>query len=451
MSHLIPQKSLANGTRVRLGNQLFVSVGGSLFEYEINPFYAHYLQGYSVRQIYIDEYVKLLSTYSGIIINDTIVSMEPGYANGYFCKIGDRYFLCSDHLYEWKPPDTFVEIPSGANVFAGYSRKLVVFQNKIYALNTKSINVVGPAFSLTPIHQGFEYFDMEVADSMLVFSTREGHVYAFNGKESRLLAQLQTRVRDVYASGNKIYLSSDQGVYTVENFEPQTLKQLSKTPFAVMVYNDPQNITWIATENGLYLIPPQQQEPILLIKEVEFNRAALFHRNDTIYAGSVEGLFVIDTYNLIRNFLPQYLNQTNYLKQQRRKLLFSYLIIGLVILSGGGIAWHYIRKKQRRLVLPQAEVAPSISLSEITQVIRNYQIQSVEQLAAHYHTNTVQLNRQFKVFDTTPGKFLKQVKISWAQELLDDNAELEHIATLTGYSVAFLKKELKQNVPSKTR
>jgi transcriptional regulator GlxA family with amidase domain len=47
--------------------------------------------------------------------------------------------------------------------------------------------------------------------------------------------------------------------------------------------------------------------------------------------------------------------------------------------------------------------------------IKNFNIRTVEALAERYKTNAEQLNRIFKNFDTTPGKFMKTVKLDFAK------------------------------------
>ena len=84
----------------------------------------------------------------------------------------------------------------------------------------------------------------------------------------------------------------------------------------------------------------------------------------------------------------------------------------------------------------------SYSLEQIKKDVILYKIVSVEALAEHYKTNAVQLNRQFKHFGTTPGKFLKKVKISWARTLLKQGMELGDIAKTIGYSTRLLIDEL---------
>lgn len=441
MATLIPQRSLVNGTLARVDDHLFVSVGGSLFEYAINNYYKHYYQECSIRDIYIEKNLKVISTYSGIFINDTIKAVSPSYSNGCFTKIKGNYYLSADSLYLYTSPNTFKSDPSGTNLFAGYSRKLIEYQTNIFALNTKSVNQFDSSFGLRPIHQGFEYYDIETVDSLLLFCTGTGEVFQFDGQKSQMLCKLNTRIRDIYSYSNTLYFSTDEGVYTLQNRQANTLKMLFPLKLSVMVIIDLQNNTWIATENGLFVLPDKGQEPIEFIKGVEFNRGALTCFGDEIYAGSIEGLYVINIYAVVKNFLPLYLNKKSLDESafQLRMLVIGSLTVALLLLAG------YIVYKRRRKIsfaTTQMKDEPAFTLEKIGEDIRTHNIMTVEGLAEHYKTNTVQLNRQFKTFDTTPGKFLKKTKLSLASELLKNGVPMEDVVAKTGYSVGYLKKEL---------
>ncbi len=443
MAYLIPQHSISNASKVDLDDRLFVSVGGSLFEYVVNKHYNHLNATISVRDIYLEDGLKVVSSYSGIYINDTIKVMKPGYSNGYFRKIRNKYYLSADHLYEFIPPGEFQIIKSGDNVFAGYSRKLVEYRNSIYSLNTKSVNRLDSNFELQPIHQGFEYYDMEVVGDKLIFCTQTGEVFVYDGQKVSQLLKLNTRIRDIYAFKNTIYFSSEEGVFTINGLDSSSLKQFTQTPFTVMVLIDALRNTWISTENGLFVLPDKQKELIPYIKDVEFNRGALTLYNDSLYAGSISGLYVIDCYYVVKNFLPQYLNKIQTDKSEQRKTLGLYAAGLVILVSGLGFAaYRVLNKKSAGLIIPQKETSPALTLENIAEAIRTHNIMTVEGLAEFYHTNTVQLNRQFKVFETTPGKFMKNVKLNYARELLKNKVPMEEVVAKVGYSASFMKKEL---------
>jgi AraC-like DNA-binding protein len=445
LAYLIPQKSIRDASKADLGDKLFLATGGALFEYSINNNYWHGYEGTSVRDIFLEDNLKVISTYSGIFVNDTIKLSEPTYANGYLRKVGGRYFLSSDNLYEIKPPAELRKIPSGVNVFAGYSRKLMEFQNNLYSLNTKSVNRMDTGFNLLPIHQGYEYYDMEVVGDRLVFSTQSGEVFIYDGNKVQLLVKLDTRVRDIYIFKNTIYLSSDKGVFTIESLDPKTLRIFQQTPFTVMVLVDALRNTWISTENGLYLLPDKKKDLILYIKDVEFNRGALTLRNDSVWVGSITGLYVIDCYHVVKNFLPVYFNRIKTDQTQQVIRWAIYALIMAVLMAGLAFARREYRKRSNKFSLPQKETAPAFTLDQVAEAIRTNNIMTVEGLADYYKTNTVQLNRQFKTFDTTPGKFMKAVKMEYARELLKNKVPIEDVVGKIGYSASFIKSELKNN------
>lgn len=443
MEELIPQYSLSSATVATNSNGFFLAVGGSLYEYSVNKDYVHRYNKMSIRDVYHDKGLRVVSTYSGIIINDSILASQPGYSNGPLCKVKDRYYLCSDQLFELLPPDSFKLVETGENAFAGYSRKVIEYKGRMFSLNTKSVNRFDDSMVMQPIHQGYEYYDMEVVQGKLIFSTQSGEVFQYDGTKTTLLCQLKTRIRDIYTDLDLVYLSSDDGVFTIRQLQPATLTLLAKTPHTVMVLIDRFRNTWISTENGLYVRPDKSSELIPYIPDVEFNRGALSYYRDSIYAGSIEGLYVIDTYHAMKNFIPLQMSRLNTQKNKTQTTLLIAFIALTSLSLAGWLFYSKYRKRQAILEIPHRQAAPQLTLDSLEQIIRKHQIVSVEGLAEHLKTSTVQLNREFKVFDTTPGKFLKKVKLQYAKELLAANTPMEEIVRATGYSASFLVKELR--------
>lgn len=446
MAHLIPQPSLMGPSKADAGNSLFVSAGGSLFEYSINKHYRHVYGNRSIRNIYLEQGLKLVSTYTGIFINDSLRAAEPYYANGYFCRIGGKVYLCADHLYEFVPPAGFRDVSSGFNLFSGYSRKLVDFNGVTYSLNTKSVNRFDSLRQLEPIHQGFEYFDLEVFGNNLLFCTQTGEVFSYNGLQTSPVLKLRSRIRDLFIFRNTVYVSSDEGVFTFNGKDSASVKQIATTPFAVMTIVDTQRNTWIATENGLFVRPDGKTDIIPFVPDVEFNRAALIQRNDTIYAGSISGLYIFNSYDVRKSFLPVYYNKkTEDDSRQRLRLILGALAAMALLLTLSGGFWWNRRRRQAALVINHKEPAKTFSMEQVSEAIRSHGIMTVEALAEHYQTNTVQLNRQFKAFGTTPGRFMKQVKLDYARELLQQQVPIDEVALKVGYSPLFIRKELQSH------
>lgn len=442
MTDLIPQRGVFIATGARLGERLFVTIGSSLFEYEIRDHYTKSLHNTSIRDIYIEDSLKVISTYSGIFVNDSIQLKYPTFSNGPLVKFGNRYFLSWDELSEFFPPDSTVLIPAGTSPFAGKSRKLLQWKGEMYAMNTLSVSKVHDGFELHPIHQGEEYLDMEAyGEEGILISTLSGNCFYWDGKSIRSIANVPSRIRDIYVVGNRIYLASDLGVYVLENLNQESPKLLFDIPYVVAQIVDGLGNFWISSENGLYVVYDQlPDEPLEVISLVEFNREAIWLYKDNLYVGAVDGLYTLDISNIEMKFIPKAISEIEV--KQTEPLLRWGIISGTLVLIFGVLGYRFFRKDPKSSSGEKDSFEKGLNLEQLEQEIIEQKILSVEALAAHLDTNTVQLNRNFKKLDTTPGKFLKQVKLKQARILIQSGLPLEEIALSIGYSTKFLKNEL---------
>jgi AraC-like DNA-binding protein len=217
----------------------------------------------------------------------------------------------------------------------------------------------------------------------------------------------------------------------------ETLERVIDLPSAVGVVTDIQNNLWISTENGLFILPDDRTEPIPFIPDVEFNRGALRYNDDKVYAGSISGLYVIDIYKVVRDFLPLHV----YARPGRRIGMVAAGALFLALSVGGVVAYYYGRR--RKAVIPSPEQHRKISIEQIEADIRKNNIMTVAGMAEFYTTNTVQLNRMFKAFDTTPGRHLQKVKLELAKELLSAATPMGEVTARTGYSARYIRKKLR--------
>lgn len=440
IKELVPQKGKFIATAARKGSQFFVASGSELFEYEIRDHYSKSYHNHSIRDIYIDPQVKVVSTYSGIYVNDTIVLPHPTYSNGPLVRIDSAYYLSWDQLSRFFPPDSTSQIPEATSVFSGKARKLVKWDQDLYALNTKSVSKVLPGFVLTPLHQGLDYLDLEVAGDRLVFSTQQGLCFTWDGSQADTLANIPSQIRDILVAGEELYLSSDLGVYKVNFKDAKTLEKIADTPNTVMTQFDFFGILWISTENGLYACRPDLEAPIAVIPGVEFNREALLLQDEVLYVGAVDGLYTVNTYEISKTFIPKVLSTVSIPLSQKYPLGIWVSGFSSVVVLGG--LYFFLRKKKLLAEAEESTPSKEWNLQELETRILAEKIQTVDAMAVALDTNTVQLNRNLKKLGTTPGKFLKQVKLRKAEELLKSGVNLQEVAIQVGYSIKFLKHEL---------
>lgn len=441
---LLPQKGQFIATSAIIDSRLFISSGGELFEYEIRDHYSRSYHNNSIRDIYIEDSLKVISTYSGIFVNDSIRLEEPHYSNGPLSKIDSIYYLAWDELSLFFPLDSIVTIPKATGLFSGKVRKIISWNEQVYALHTKSISQMSSNFDLNPLHQGLEYLDLESYDSGLVFSTTQGFCLSWKENKIDTLASLNTKIKDLYPLKNRLILSTDLGVFEILDGDPSTIKQIAKTPNTVMTILDDFDNLWISTENGLYVLDPDHNEPILIIPNVEFNREALLLTGKMLYIGGVSGLYTLDTYEIEKSYIPRLVNALDLpINEQITILLFfSVLFVFLVLLY-----LFFPRKKSKNnLSLVTQSDRNEYNLVEIGHKIINERIQTVETLASSLATNTVQLNRNFKHLGITPGKFLKKVKLNHARKLLQAGRSIEDVSRIVGYSEKYIRVELDKDI-----
>jgi AraC-like DNA-binding protein len=439
IKELIPQRGKFIATSARSGSRFFVASGSELFEYEIWDHYTRSYHNMSIRDIYIEDSLKVIMTYSGIFVNDSIRLAYPEYSNGPLVKIDSSYFLPWDELSLFFPPDSTAILPNAVNKFTGKARKLITWNGETYALYTQSVARVLPGFELQPIHQGLEYLDLEGTANGLVFSTFQGTCFQWSNGNLDTLAQLPSKIKDIYPAVNRLILSSDDGVYQIMQ-DSKEIKKLTDSPNSVMTTYDDFNNLWIATENGLYVLSPKYQDPILIIPNVEFNREALFLDSEILYVGAIDGLYSLNTYEIQKSYLPNLLNT---LQVPISKLNSTWIFGGVLAAVGFILGWILFRAKNKDSFFSSNSSSKNEwSLEELKLKIISEKILTIESLASSLETNTVQLNRNFKKYGTTPGKYLKKVKLEQAKELLNHGMPIEDVALKVGYSTTYIKKEL---------
>ena len=182
------------------------------------------------------------------------------------------------------------------------------------------------------------------------------------------------------------------------------------------------------------------EAPIAVIPGVEFYREALLLQDEVLYVGAVDGLYTVNTYEISKTFIPKVLSTVIIPLNQKYPLGIWVSGFSSVVVLGG----LYLLLRKKKLLAEAEESTPSKewNLQELETRILAEKIQTVDAMAVALDTNTVQLNRNLKKLGTTPGKFLKQVKLRKAEELLKSGVNLQEIAIQVGYSTKFLKHEL---------
>jgi hypothetical protein len=104
--NFLPEYHHANTTLAKDGNTYFVTFRENILKYTIKDFYKIYNRWESVRDVYIDDSIKITSTYSAIYKGSAyeVYGFDPiegvSYSSGEAAKIKGKYYLSVDDLYK---------------------------------------------------------------------------------------------------------------------------------------------------------------------------------------------------------------------------------------------------------------------------------------------------------------------------------------------------------------
>jgi len=426
-------------TSAKIGNRYFICYRGAILEYQIRNFYKVVHKSQSIRNVYMDDSVRVIASYSGIFIDSVFDKFNntpiPGgyYSNGEVNKIGRDIYINVDFLGKYNG-QYLMEVVRSHDKFK--FRKLIPYQGNAICLTDYSIGIMdltNHQFKDTLLTSSSGFNDAELIDNILYVSSENGKLYELTLASRTLKSETisEKPIYDINACSDTLYLSGQEGLFS---YVPSTRSstKLLYHPMVIQSLCLGNNILF-TTYKGLYLYNDGQYFEI--IKNVEFNKRALSIYDNYIYAGSVEGLFVIDwqlvKLDLIPGLSPMVINKPKYT---------LYIIGGLsILLCFLGLFIYKQKKKQHELVNiihKKDKISPE-SIKAI--MLENEKIISVEAIAEYYQTSVNQLGRVLKKHDTTPLNLIKEIKKEIVQDMIDKDIPLSKIAQRVGYREAYVK------------
>jgi len=437
--HVLPGFFTHNMTYAILENTLFISYRGALLQYFIGNDISFSHRGKSVRHVYNNDSIRIVCTYSGIYMDkvgkftDRLLRGSK-YSNGELSEINGEFYLCQDLLFKLEGDTTFAQV--GIAKDGASFRKLIQWNGETISLFNKRISRYNIASFLEKeiLLDGEEFNDMEIFDGNLLGCSTSGLVYRIhpNGKTDTL--KCKGALYDLQAHKNEVIVSSDSGLFTITK-EMQVLP-ITRGLQAIQTASFNESI-FISSLNGLYLL--RQDTFHTLIPNVEFNKRALSIFNNHLYAGSVDGLYIIQLMHFDSKILP---TLTPFYVQLDTVGWPPGLLIGMVMLLAlvaGTIA--YLLNRRRNTPEEDLKPIPDFSPALISNTIRdNEDITTVQSLSEKLDISVVQLNRKLKPFGETPLSLMQKVKKEIALDMQAKGFTVEQISKRTGYSKRYIRE-----------
>ncbi|MFL0161999.1 helix-turn-helix transcriptional regulator [Aquirufa salirivi] len=440
LDNFVPGYDQYNMTEASMGNLYYLAYNGILLEYRIHHFYSIKHRGKSIRHIYHDDNFRVIATYAGIFIDSTkaVYTNKPipraNFASGETTKIDGQYYLNSDPIYRLKNNQWEI-LPLKTDI--KHFKKLLKIGKQTYFQSTEAIGWINlNKLTLKKIitHTS-QFHDMENLGNLLLLGNANGKLYLYDVVHRKLeTVHIGSSIYDITIKGQQIILSCNDGLY---EFDLKTKKSqlLFRHKHIIQSIFIGNNILFTSFE-GLFLYT-NNHEVFKIIDNVEFNKRALNSWNDLIYAGSTEGLYVINLPQLINEILPsldpEILNES--------KLDTSLLIalgFTLVVIIGSAVFIRYKNQgKPDHYKTPKVEITPERIREDM---LKNEHLISVESIAEYYQISRVHLNRVLKKHDKNTLELIKQIKQEIVLDLKSKQTPIEKISQRVGYTSKYIKQ-----------
>lgn len=448
--YLVPGYFNGNITSTRVNDYIYISYNGKIIQYHIQSNIEHLFKGNSVRHIYMEPSgVRVISTYSGVFVDlkrnkinkNTFKNPKLKYSTGSFNKINNRYFLCQDDLLEFDSKnEKFIRriLTEGKPQF----RQLFKFNGNVFSIMTKGFNMLNI--------ENFEFdkymlpnekiTGYQVIDSVAILSSRENGLFVFDTALNFKKLNVPVLINDIINYKKELLLCTDDGLYSL-NIKTGNYKQITSEKYLHTIVKYKNGVIY-SGDRGLYWF--NGSKSVNIITE-EFNKLALYTNNKNLYAGSINGLFIIGETDL-KLTLNENSDKIIYkgVPKENTKFNFYLIITLLFILIFGLFGFILLRKKHKNEKSDLIKIQNSreeITVSTVKLAIfQDESIKSVNDIALHFNTSISQVNRRLKLENTSPLECLKETKQKIITQMKQEGKSIEEMTKRVGYSKRFIRE-----------
>ncbi|MFZ9661497.1 MAG: hypothetical protein ACO29O_06420 [Chitinophagaceae bacterium] len=447
--HLLPYPEIDREEyHAQKGNLFYICSGGKLYIFDLVAYEYSYPE-HSIRSIS----KNLVGTYSGIYLNGKkLAHPAPDYTDGYIREFNGRAFICNYGLYVLErdavqsgnliqsvnfisyntPGATFINdifpSPDGRNYYLATENALLRTDynfkkdTTLYAHNYKDIPI-------TLITEDLNY---------LYFTSRE-ELFDLNYKTGKIRSVLKLDkpiLNGVYLEFQK-YLLTENALYRFNS--GQQLEKLANLEKAHTMVKISGSELLISTDLGLFHFNIASRTLSPVIKDVEFNRRALYKDNDAVFAGSINGLYKIQISDI------PLLIEGNKAHLEKTGNITSMLLIGALVMVLFIILIIILQRFRKRLKAATETIESlkspkeSVTRERIEAYIQDHlSVASIKTLMDEFQLNAPQIYIILK--PDRPGTLIQQIRLATVKKMRAKGQSYDEIAAATGLSISYLKK-----------
>jgi ligand-binding sensor domain-containing protein len=424
----------------------YITSGGKMHIYEILPFNHNY-RNHSVRTASRN----FVGTYSGIYYRGIKIGPDmrfPKFTDGRIRELNGKAFICYSSLViaDLQKGDSLpvcrLEMPKGFN-FEWVSDVMYSSYHKQYFVSAKT-DLASINESLTEAHSLYRPQDKDAEVTLL--GENRGALYFSAGRKFMSITPATQKTKEIYTLPAPIldgyignlsnYLLSNEGLFTVN--ADGTFKQLATLKKAHTLQHLGGSDFVIATDAGLFRYDAASNKMSELIKGVEFNRRGLYLQGDSLFAGSIDGLYVLDV-----RHLEQLAERTMKMAGGKTQIpVFLVLLIAGLGLFVAALSYLLYRSRLRLKFieeeLPASDV-PKTTREDIETFIKENLAQaSLKSISERFKTNHAVI---YSILDPEkPGAFINRLRMEQVKKLRKAGKSAAEISQLTGFSEYYVRK-----------
>lgn len=428
----------------------YIVAGGRIYIYTIEPYKIEYFN-HSIRTISN----RFLGTYSGIYADGMKVNYPPT-IDGYIREIGDTTFFCYGGLRILTSKDTLdysssidlTTIINNINIGTVYDILYFKPTNKYYLASTKGLFEIAPDFKKALL----VYKNETNEPTVLIHPNNMNSVTTYNvihfgvgnqlinynpfSKIAETIATFKSNIKSGLFYNRNYYILTKYELYSASKNGVVEQLETFIEPHTLLSITDKELL--IGTNFGLYHYNLDTKKKNILIKGVEFNRYALAMINNSIYAGSINGLYIIakDQVNkIIQDGIVNLQNRTD-----NRNVYYLMTLSLLVILTLITVLFLLKKKLNTAVKYNNTESLKNTLNKFVIETYINEHIStvSIKQINEHFDINLRKLYAL--TYPEKPGTIISNMRLQLLQEMRSKDATIQEIAKATGLSISYIRK-----------
>ena len=444
-NYVIKNGEKQEGFNVRLNSILYIVHNGLLYTYKEEN-YTVLLKGKSIRS-FSKNYI---GTYSGVFDRKLNNINIVGYVNGKIKEFKDETFICYDGLIKLQK-DSIHNYINRTNIQTninnkdlGFARDISKISKNNYLLFTdRAISIINFTDTkaevvkktdrnsetfliyeqIDTLNQSLQRIIVANNNKVEFLNPETLKTYEWLSLDSKITAAIKLNNTK---KSNFILASTKNGLYFI-NSKGEKEKLDDKEYHTLLTY-DNENII-LSNNYGLFVLNLNTNKITDLVKNIEFNKGALFKEGTKILAGSVNGIVVFDS---IANF-----SNTISLKNNTNTIIITLVLILLSISLL--IMLKKVKKKKNQPI-----GTTKATKNDIENFIEN-NLKDVSLSLICEHFNISIRNVYLLLKPNKPGDLIKYRREQKVKKLIKENKyTLSEIAIETGYSLVYLRNNRKK-------